>query len=297
MTLRPPVIADLDRLEAAFQEAFATGGHGGLDVVGYGEISCVVAWPTPGGLAVCKRLPPFSSETRLDAYGALFHDYVAQLEHAGVRVLPTTLQTVDGEGAARVAYLVQPALPEGELMPAVLASASEEEAVGFLIGMAGAAAQAICATVGFDAQVSNWALRDGELFYFDLTTPMLRAADGRDLLDTGLFVASLPWPARWPVQRFLARSILDEYFDRRTSLLNLLANLIKERLRALLPAALDVVNRHVAPPITPREVERYYRSDARLWTVLQRLRRLDRSWQLRVRRRPYPFLLPGRIVR
>ncbi len=296
MTVGPPEIADLDRLEAAFEEAFATGGHGDLDVVGYGEISCVVAWPSPGGLAVCKRLPPFSSAARLDAYSALFRDYVAQLEHAGIRVLPTTLQTVGGDGV-RVAYLVQPALPEGELMPAVLASASEKEAVGLLDAMAAAAAQAICATVGFDAQVSNWALCDGELFYFDLTTPMLRAADGRDLLDTRLFVASLPWPARWPVQRFLARSILDEYFDRRTALLNLLANLIKERLRGLLPAALDVVNRHVAPPITPREVERYYRSDARLWAVLQRLRRVDRAWQLRVRRRPYPFLLPGPISR
>ena len=31
--------------------------------------------------------------------------------------------------------------------------------------------------------------------------------------------------------------------------------------------------------------------------LLQRLRRLDRAWQRRVRRRVYPFLLPGRIER
>jgi hypothetical protein len=31
--------------------------------------------------------------------------------------------------------------------------------------------------------------------------------------------------------------------------------------------------------------------------LLQRLRRADRWWQRTVRRRPYPFLLPGRIDR
>ena len=30
-----------------------------------------------------------------------------------------------------------------------------------------------------------------------------------------------------------------------------------------------------------------------MWALLQRLRRCDRWWQRRVRRRPYPFLLPG----
>ena len=36
---------------------------------------------------------------------------------------------------------------------------------------------------------------------------------------------------------------------------------------------------------------RYFRSDRRLWLLMQRLRRADRTWQRQVRRRPYPFLL------
>ncbi len=55
--------------------------------------------------------------------------------------------------------------------------------------------------------------------------------------------------------------------------------------------------RVVEPPITSEEAERYYRDDARMWELLQRLRRADRWWQRTVRRRPYPFLLPGRIAR
>jgi hypothetical protein len=34
-----------------------------------------------------------------------------------------------------------------------------------------------------------------------------------------------------------------------------------------------------------------------MWGLLQRLRRIDRSWQRRVRRRQYPFLLPGKVER
>jgi hypothetical protein len=55
--------------------------------------------------------------------------------------------------------------------------------------------------------------------------------------------------------------------------------------------------RVVEPPISAAETERYCRDDARMWDLLQRLRRADRWWQRTVRRRPYPFLLPPRIER
>ena len=49
--------------------------------------------------------------------------------------------------------------------------------------------------------------------------------------------------------------------------------------------------------ISEEEVRRYYRSDARLWEALLRLRRLDRAWCRHVRRRTYPFLLPAKVER
>ena len=60
---------------------------------------------------------------------------------------------------------------------------------------------------------------------------------------------------------------------------------------------LDAANDVVSPAVTEDEVRSYYRSDARLWEVMLRLRRADRWWQATVRRRPYPFLLPGPIAR
>jgi hypothetical protein len=72
---------------------------------------------------------------------------------------------------------------------------------------------------------------------------------------------------------------------------------VKERLERWLPAFLEESNARVRPALSQEEVRRYYAADARTWALLQRLRRLDRAWQRRVRRRPYPFLLPGRIER
>jgi hypothetical protein len=61
--------------------------------------------------------------------------------------------------------------------------------------------------------------------------------------------------------------------------------------------AIGIANEVVDEAITLEEVDLYYKKDQRLWAVLQWLRRADRWWQLRVRRRPYPVLLPGRIDR
>jgi len=87
------------------------------------------------------------------------------------------------------------------------------------------------------------------------------------------------------------------YHRPRDVAVDLVGNLVKERLDSLVPVAIEAANRRVDPPITRHEAERWYRSDSRMWEVLLRLRRADRSWQRRVRRRTYPFLLPERIER
>jgi hypothetical protein len=73
--------------------------------------------------------------------------------------------------------------------------------------------------------------------------------------------------------------------------------MFKERLDHLVAAFAEAANRVVSPAITRAEALRYYRSDARMWALLQGLRRVDRWWQRSVRRRRYPFLLPGKIAR
>lgn len=285
---------DLAAAEVDLRRALATGDHGGLEVLGYGEISTVFAVTTPAGRFALKRLPPFSTRARYDAYRALFAAYLERLAAAGVRVVPSELRALESDDGPLVAYCVQPAVAGERLGPATLAAGDALEPFARLLDHVLAA---VDPRLGLDAQIANWVLEDDGWVYLDVTTPLLRDAAGRNLLDADLFLAALPWALRGPVRRFVLRDITDTYFDPRRVLLDLLANLYKERLERLVPAFVEIANRRLARPLTVPEVAAYYRRDARLWAWLLALRRADRFWQLRVRRRPYPFLLPGPIER
>ncbi len=288
---------ELGALDAAIEQALDRAEQGELEILGYGEISSAVAWPAAGGKLACKRLPLFTDQAAVAAYREAFATYLDALDQRGVDVLPSRLFEL-GRGDGRWAvYCVQPVADAETLAPRVFAgldagaaTARFEELLDVILGCVGP-------RLGLDGQLSNWVVAGDRLAYLDVSTPMLRDAEGREQLDVELFLASLPWALRPLVRRFLLRGILDKYYRPRGVVLDLLGNLYKERLEPLLPRLVEVANRRVDPPLSEREVLGYYRSDARTWALLQRLRRLDRTWQRRVRRRQYPFLLPGRIAR
>lgn len=289
--------ADLAAAEERFQRALRTGDLGGLEILGYGEISTVVAITTERGRFACKRLPPFDSRERLDAYEGLFAEYLERLDGAGLNVLPSRLRKLEQDGGRWIAYCIQPVLEPAQLGPAVLALCRPEETHEVFEPLFDHVFDVVTPRVGLDGQLSNWARVDGEWVYLDVTTPLLRNADGRDRLDADVFLAMLPRLLRGLVKRFFLHAITATYFDPRTVALDLLGNLHKERLAEHVAAGVDVANRRLDRPISVREVASYYASDARLWACLLWLRRADRWWQLRVRRRVYPFLLPGKIER
>jgi hypothetical protein len=203
--------------------------------------------------------------------------------------VPTEIRSTGAERGVH-AYLVQPLVRRDALLDRILVTASEEQGAGLLAGLAERVARSVDAGVGLDAQVANWAVDGERLACFDVSTPLMRDAQGRDLLDVAVFVAIYPY-ALHGVLTLVARSIMAQYFDRRGVLLDVASNLHKERLDRWLPAFLDAANAHLERPIDATEVRRYFTRDRRLWLTMQRLRRADRTWQRRVRRRPYPFLL------
>ena len=290
-------VDDLDLLEGRFQHAFRTGSHDGLDVIGYGEITSVVAWQGPDGPVAVKRLPAFPRGAGVGDYLVVLDEYLGGLQRAGVDVVPTTAQQLALDNGDIAVYLLQPMIDGHLLGHRYLRDASNTDASTFLDRVFRGVESAIGSGIGFDAQISNWAVVDDRLVYFDVTTPLLRDKAGRDRLDVGIFLASLPWPLRGVVRRFMIRGIIDEYFDVRTTILNLLAQFHKERLVGLIPLAVERANARIERPITTDEVRRYYAKDARIWEFLQRLRRIDKWWHLRVLHRAYSFLLPGKVER
>lgn len=297
MSLEPVSIDDLEVLESRFKRAFATGRAEGLEVVGYGEITSVVAWQGSGGPVATKRLPTFPRGEGVDAYLALLNDYLNGLQTVGVDVVPTSIRRIELDGGDVAVYLLQPLLPSVQVGHAYLREATAEQAAEFLDRVYEGTKAAIGAGIGIDAQVSNWGIVGEDLVYFDVTTPLLKDDHGADRIDVDIFLASLPWFLRGAVKRFLIRGIINEYFDVRTTFLNLIAQFYKERLVSLIPLALDRANRRLSNPITTKEVERYYAKDARVWEFLQRLRRIDRWWHLKLLHVPYPLLIPKKVQR
>lgn len=289
--------AELAELEAEVNRALATGDERALTVLGYGEVSAVLAWHDGAGGWACKRLPPFPDRAAFERYARLFHDYLDELRRAGIQPAASELRTLPARDGAVVAWCVQPGLASDCVGPRLLARLPHAQAGARLDELVAATCRMVDGRRGLDAQLSNWAWVDGRATYLDVTTPLLNDELGRPRLEAGVFLASLPWALRAFVRVFLLRSILAHYHAPRAALVDLAANLLKERLAQLVPLALECANARVTPAIDADEVRRYYAADARLWAALQRLRRLDRAWQRRIRRRVYPFLLPGPIER
>jgi hypothetical protein len=287
----------LRELETRVGHSLATGDTSALDVLGYGEISLVLGWPVGERALACKRLPVFPSAAALEAYRTVLGEYIRRMQEAGIDMVETELHSVPLGDGRFAGYCVQRTLPAGSLVPAMLRAASPADGHPVFAAIADAVCRAACPTMGVDGQLSNWAWLDGKLKYFDVTTPLLRDEAGGVVLDVGLFLAAYPWALRAAIRRFVLPGIVEQYTKPRHILLDLAGNMQKERLDAWLPVALEAINARVTPAITPAEAASYYSGDARLWAVLFALRRADRFWQRHVRRRTYPFLLPGPIAR
>jgi Family of unknown function (DUF6206) len=286
----------LRELDDLVERALADRDEDRLPVLGFGEISLVLAWPAQGPRFACKRLPVFPTRERFAAYRATLEDYVDALRDAGVDVIQTEMRGVPRPDGTVVGYVVQPMLPAEALAPEILRDTGAGSGHPLVTEVVATAARAVSPQVGLDAQLANWMIDGEALRYIDVSTPMIWGDNGRSRLDIEHLGRAYPAVLRTPLRRFLAPRILDGYRDLRKVYLDLTGNLLKERLERWLPAFLEQLNRYLDQPLSEREVRRYYRTDARLWAALLRVRRLDRAWHRQLRR-PYPFLLPGRIER
>jgi len=287
----------LESLEQRVVRALASPDAPGPEVLGYGEISCVLALRFDSGGVACKRLPPFPSEATFEAYRSCFEAQLEAFEARGIPVLATELHRAEGTGLGTVAYCVQPLVDATTLLPVRLARDPEPKGQQLVEGILDMALRYVAPTRGIDAQLANWAMVNDELVYLDITTPFLRDGEGRERLDVDIFLASLPWALRGLVKRFMLRSILGPYYSPRGVTLDLLGNLVKEGLGDILPPLVPIAASRLGEALTVDQVRHQYAQDARMWHLLQRLRRLDRAWQWHVRRRPYSILLPGPVER
>lgn len=282
---------DLSELDAAVEHAICTGNPDALCVLGYGEFSLVLGWPTARPQLAVKRLPLFRDQQQLECYRAVLQGYVEALRERHVPVVATELCCTPLRRDGVHAYLVQRLSPARMMLNFALREAGPGHGARLLDALAALVVESVDERIGLDAQAANWSVEGDTLAMVDVSTPLMRDAAGRDRLDLDLFLSIYPWAVR-PALARIAQPVIAQYHDARTVLVDVASNLVKERHERWLPALLEAANRRVQPAITEQEVKRYFVRDRRLWLLMQWLRRADRAWYRQVRRRPYPFLLP-----
>ncbi|MFD6286008.1 DUF6206 family protein [Streptomyces sp. NPDC060205] len=288
---------ELAQLEDRVQAALRTMDDSALDVLGYGEVSLVLRLESGDGPFACKRLPVFPDRGRFERYEEGLREYLGRLGDNGLGVADTELWHTQLPSGRITAYCVQRELPSHRLCSRLLHTEDDIWIKDFFSRFLDRVERAVEPTLGLDAQANNWIDVGGELVYIDVTTPLMRDARNRERLDVRLFFSSLPWFLRDAVRVSMTKSIFDKFYEPRGVLLDFLGNLYKERLHDLVPGFLEQANARLHRPVTVEEVAAYYRDDARMWELIQRLRQADRFWHHRIRRRTYPFLLPPRVER
>jgi hypothetical protein len=298
---RTPLLGpeEIQLLESDVGAALRAGSDATLTVLGYGEITLVLGWPHRDPAVAAKRLPPFGDRAEAVAYGHLVEEYLDALGDHGVRTLRSEFHlTPEALGNGWAGYVVQPVLPPEQLAANILAApATDEDARALLAEVVGSIVRCVDPWVGLDGQLSNWATTSSGLRYLDVTTPLLNDDSGRARVDLGVLTSPLPAALRPIVRRFVAPGITARYHRSRDVLVDLAGNLLKERLDHWVPAVLELANPHLDQALDEKEVRRYYRGDALTWELLLRMRKADRWWQQRVRRRPYGSLLPRDVRR
>jgi len=315
--------AYLDAFERDLDLRHPESGPIPAKVLGYGEISTVIAIATPALAHLAfKRMPMFLDAGEADRYEALYGEYLDLLERRlGVCLVPSRTVRLGRHRGRIVMYIVQQRLPP-ERVAQLLVPGLSLTGLSSLTRSALAEASKVYAfnaqqhgelELAVDGQISNWALRDAAdvarlerdeivaLEYLDTSTPLLRKR-GQEQLDTELFLRSAPSFLVPLLRAFIVKDVVARYYDFRRVAIDIVANFYKEQRADAVPELVRTVNAFFATsfpkpdPITEKDVSDYYRTDALIWRAYLAARKLDRVLHRAVGR-DYPYILPARVRR
>ena len=282
-------------------------------ILGYGEISSIFQLENYPEV-VFKRLPVFPDRQSAQHYRDLYFTYTAHLKQAGIRLPDEDLFiTHHSPGRPHVLYLAQ-ALFKRECLCSQLIHTLDPERITEMLEEILQALHLVWRynegtmpgiEIALDAQLSNWVwpMEKGKrcLYLIDTSTPFLRI-NNREQLDVNLLLRSMPFMIRLLIHFINLDEVVARYYDRRIVFLDMIGNLVKEQAPELIPLFLDHVNKAVENrfdrnPISRSEVDAYYQKDKLIWTVFSALRRMDRFVTARILKKPYEFILPGKVKR
>ena len=314
----------LERFEQGIDPVNPLKGKIPARIIGYGEISIIfeILDHSQQGLAF-KRLPIFRSRSEMDQYEELFMEYNRLLsEDIGIPVPTYALARIYPPEGNMVIYNVQEKLPADSICDQVIKHLDRRSLANLMVAVLKNMkkvwlynASHSRKKIGLDGQISNWAIAGGvsatgsfdedmQLIYIDTGTPLMRI-NGIEQINPDLFLRSAPSFLVWLIKRFFLNDILNRYYDFHLVVVDLIANFYKEQKSEIVPLLIETANHFFTTelsefrlkPITLKEVKSYYREDAFIWSLYLALRKFDRFLHMRILRKPYRYILPGKIKR
>jgi hypothetical protein len=319
-----------DKIDAGLLERFEAG----LDplnpdlskipakIIGYGEMSTIFIINHPGQENIAyKRMPIFQSQDEMETYESLFTEYSIGLRNIGINIPESALARVIPDKGNSVIYGAQERLSAASIGNALI-QRLDEKSVRLLFLCVLRELQKVfrcnrerpSLTFGIDGQISNWAMKDyqegkpvtekTELFYIDTGTPLIHK-DGIEQLNPELFLRSTPSFLVWLIRLFFLEEVVTRYYDFRKVTIDFIANFYKEQRPQFIPMLIETANNFFTgecvqfgiAPLTAKEIVSYYKEDAMIWRLYLAFRKMDRFLQLKILRKPYAYILPGKIKR
>ena len=289
-----------------------------IRILGYGEISTVFEITTDSQRGIAyKRMPLFENKDEVQKYVAIYEKYNHLLEDAKIFLPKHGAIDVVTDDERYVLFLFQELINPDYVCNRLIHSLSAD-AVLELVSIVLRNLDRVWAynranhptiEIAIDGQISNFAMegynqnngdieRNTKLTYIDTSTPMYRE-NGIEVLDPDLFLKATPPVIRFLLDKLYVGELLSRYYDFRKVAMDLVANFFKEQKAELVPGIIDVVNSFFQEeasigvnPMSYKEVKKYYSSDARIWNVYLRTRKVHRFLVQKVLRSYYPFILP-----
>lgn len=293
-------------------------------VLGYGEISTIFEIDTPATRDfACKRMPIFQSREEIEHYARIYNDYNNLLQkEIGINVPDFGFVWFAAADGKPVAFDLQRKLPAESIGNRAIhmMDTDNTRALFFCVlrelMKVWSFNQAHPArALGIDGQISNWSIAgfsaenpritsDTKLLYIDTSTPMMKK-NAVEQLDPELFLRSAPSFLRWLIRWLFLEGVMTRYYDARLVTIDLIANFYKEQRSELVPLLVAAANDFYRTegsklnlaPFTEKDVSAYYREDKTIWIVFLALRRFDRWLHKHILRKPYVYILPGKIRR
>ena len=164
--------------DAAIDKAVAARDASDLHVLGFGEVSVALGWPSDAPDYVLKRVLVYESRDRCEAHLGQIQDFVDTVKAGGADILTTTMHVVDRPDGRASGYIAQPLVPNELLADQILANNEPRADHPVVLAHREMAVRDCTPTYAVDLQISNFVYDGDRYANIDITSPVTFDAAG-----------------------------------------------------------------------------------------------------------------------